>query len=961
MQFFGILAFLPGSVLVHFIAKKRKVQLSNSDKIIIGFILWNYLLVSSSVIIGLTSPYVVPLFWLFTFTSLVVLLLLGCLEGYHQLRSINRHKLKLDIKNIIVVLYSIPIITLLFIITSFHTIFREFDPIYLHLPLSMSILKSGGISYSPYFVSYFITYRPPALYTFNAWIIEITQEDNFRVLPFLFLISTAFVIYHLGKELLSRDEGLLSTLIFLSFPTTIATMGTLSLYPDVPLVFYIYSTIFFIVKMAKNEDMKSVWLLFIGISVTLIMLTKEGGLSLIAPILSLIVLFSHYRHRRIWFAVLSILPYFLWAFIGFLMGDASNQLYFIPILLFMFLFYLFSKVDVHIPKFDSKDVLVFLLPITVALLFFLRSLICLGSFLYEFQFNTSVLEAKNILVLTQGSSEELGFGLLEFFRWDVFATSLLSSALYICPLMLGLIFLFYRYYKKGDSLTVVVLFSIVFNFLMMWSIFSFNRLTPSGTRRVLYFIPAFSCIIAHGIFESARYISGIRAKIDLKGSAETFPKSFYIPFFIYVSALTWFFLSKVPSGPSFYPRSSLYLIDYLLALKEAGKHDYYFSISMFLFLLISIFFIATLKHSTPYSSLKKFRVIHYFYYFMLIGLVLMAQLPLLQAAKPFWRDVQTRENLRYEHAPEWEDGILEAVQYYNENITDNYITVTIHGQPIIYFANRLVIELQELQGVHSLLPILKNNDLNEDLKKLVDENIRYFLMPKSNNWNYYILQNFSKIHPLFNSIEKLVSKNEMQEVEYEDLITTHTLYRLRVLKEFSFFILIKLEVIKYYGLSADYNQNCESIDGWKIKWGNGTISLDDKIFKQGNASVRITGVTDASRWLGAEYDPSETLDLGNKPLLHFWFRSDSGGLNYVVRLVDVDGWIRLWYINRKDGETQYMVEENQWVYITLPLNQYWETSDPKWDTRNIGKIQFQISGVRNNNYTFWVDQISTVS
>jgi hypothetical protein len=80
----------------------------------------------------------------------------------------------------------------------------------------------------------------------------------------------------------------------------------------------------------------------------------------------------------------------------------------------------------------------------------------------------------------------------------------------------------------------------------------------------------------------------------------------------------------------------------------------------------------------------------------------------------------------------------DVVEYYNQNVTDRYVTMGFFCAELVTFANRPVIDLADPILGMSFYSILDTATESDILKRIRQLNVRYFLMPKMNN-PYYSL------------------------------------------------------------------------------------------------------------------------------------------------------------------------------------------------------------------------------
>jgi 4-amino-4-deoxy-L-arabinose transferase-like glycosyltransferase len=141
------------------------------------------------------------------------------------------------------------------------------------------------------FAKYFSIYRAHPL--FLQFIVSIflanfgVTDTIARIVPAIFGIMTAIIVYFIGKELYDKRIAMIAAIVITIIPYHIIVSRQVLL--DVPLSFFSMLTVFFVIRYIKLKK-ESYWLYLIGVSSGLSFLSKEVGIFvLIASIISLIV------------------------------------------------------------------------------------------------------------------------------------------------------------------------------------------------------------------------------------------------------------------------------------------------------------------------------------------------------------------------------------------------------------------------------------------------------------------------------------------------------------------------------------------------------------------------------------------------------------------------------------------------------------------------------------------------
>lgn len=277
--FLPFLLFIPGSVLLHLFSLKYKLGLSKLEEIILGCTFWNFLLVSFGCLIGIFSS-LITRFFVFFFSFSSAILLYG---SYYMIETKKLPKIRLEISLDKLLLTSFVGIVLMFIftLTVTHSIFIEYDAIFLYLPLAKSIIKTGNLQYDYYHQTNLTTASQPAMPIIYSWLNYFCESwVNFnlvlRIIPFVYTILTSISIYLITKEISNNStSAIIALLCFLSMPITSAIASNYSLYLDIPFTFLLTLSLFILLKIHSKQENNNFWLLMLGITASFMLLEKD--------------------------------------------------------------------------------------------------------------------------------------------------------------------------------------------------------------------------------------------------------------------------------------------------------------------------------------------------------------------------------------------------------------------------------------------------------------------------------------------------------------------------------------------------------------------------------------------------------------------------------------------------------------------------------------------------------------
>lgn len=766
---------------MHVIAEKRKWAFTVCDKLISGALLGNFSLVAPSVLFGFFYNYLNRFFELYTLFSLSALVLfLFCF--------VRRKKWHLPsdtrFTNAGVKTYLLLILLFTLFVLFFHTIYLEYDAIYVFFPYAKSIALTGSMKYNIYDQSALSTGMPPVLPVIYAWAFSTINDlnamgihnyfrlhDLFRPIPAAYFLLTALVIYLIARETLQKKHAFLSVIIFMSFPSTILTLSAFTYYLELGFVFYLVSSVLCLIRALKTR--KPIWFFLTGVASSLLLLTKEVSIFIIPLIFSMFIVFSSIRYRRAIFVILSTLPFylvFIWDIHGFPISNVGwilmRQL---PVFaLSAILYYLSNAVKKSNDLLMWENLILFLFPFIPSVVFFLRGIVFLDSLYSILSWGPAFRDAVGLFHTATGTSRAIE--VTSFFRWDIPFLSLGLGVLYLIPILLSIVYLFRRIGKDVhpvNSLMVMMLLTLVeaMSFLSLGS--------QPESRRIYYFAPILAIFAANGLMLFDHFL-----------------KSKY---FIYLCmlfnslAISYIWVYRFP----FYSLLGLSYLKNSLGLTSTLDLVFLFLVFLGVFLVFPIaekklrikesenrrrvpaFPVVQKKLRFQYlrSPIVGFRIRRNFVYLYLLTA---SCLTILYPTIPIWVqgvnrnfDFSSLQSDVYEST--YENGILIVGNYYTENTDDQYVTVSFGGGALRYFANRSLIDLATVMGIQSIQNILTINVSEDLLQSLNNSNIRYFLIPRSNNSFHRLYLGFRENFYLFRFIEEDEHFSLIKEFDYYQL------------------------------------------------------------------------------------------------------------------------------------------------------------------------------------------------
>lgn len=943
-----LLAFIPGSILLYLFSSKHNIKLSFPEIMILGSIIWNYILVSCGYIIGILSNQIKEFFIFYSVVSLVLLAYFGyrltyiLIEKKHFLISF-----RVELNKVILLISCVPLLLMLFTLTMSHSLYIEFDAIFTYLPLAKSIIKTGGLQYDYYRQSGLTTTNSPAMPIMYAWLMFLcdkTEDFNIivRIIPITYILLTTLVIYLISKEIINDfNIATVAIICFMSMPITFAIVSNYSLYLDIPFTFLLYSTMLIILKIYDNNNI--FWWFMLGLVLSLFLLEKTLAYLLFPALLTLILIYFLPRPRSsktlIVLAAISSLAFtatfntlFLLDISTFstnlLLGFIIRQ---IPILIVCIIFsgLLFKTLLLNnaMIRLNAPYVLFFSISFVPVLVYILRSILCFGAVTIHFPiFNEDWKIAMALYSKAIGISKALPTNILTVLRWDILLTSVNLGAVFLLPLLVGLFDTFHSFIKESFDRKYFVLLSFLLMLLGLWSWWYYCDYKTSNLRVLFYFAPLFAIFVAKGL-KAIADLTGIKKSLSLR--------------FVLFNSLNliylWAFKCKIGQANVEQLRRLLVSLD-VADIEMLIVFAFFFVVSYY-----------PLSYKLP-IRLKNYIKKHFSPYLFLLITLLM---PLLALFAPV--SLTGLSNIRSElyYVPEsWENDLYEVISYINQTLKDNFTIVTSYALPISYFTNHPVIEVYTSEGIMNLLK-LSTGDLESVRNSLIVHGIRYLLYPKSSHSLYGIFKNLSKEILVLNTdfinkcpyvvvlkeftrfklFKVLTNDDARQYYRYLTLFEDgwRPLNNYTTLMKLNTTVLIYTSTHHFEVIADDFQTSF-----WKVAKANPTdeISLSDdaEIKVNGINSLKICINGTGNMNIGHNYEVSQDWSAF-KTLTFYLFGANTS--KDILITFHTKGWHDYYFASIKDDFIG-------WKKISLPLDSFQANGKPSWS--NITYIEILLGG-----------------
>jgi hypothetical protein len=700
------LLFLPGILLL--VCFSKRIELGFLEKILFGSILWNYLFVSAAVLLGLTSTLVTSYFTFFQIVSITIIVISLILVARNKSSS-TIIKPNLTILPYFVVFSTVLIVCFLFMY--FHSIFVEWDAISYYIPSAKAILTSHGLTSQPYRLLSFYDVSPaiPMVY---AFVLNLSSIDYLFDLPVVYFVLTLLVIFLMSKKFFSNRSAIIPVLIFMSLPTVLVTISSRALYLDMPFVFFFFSSIYSAIRITSAEKsehraMKFDYAMFF-MGLTLMCLIRiELGVFLIPVAIAVAMFAFKLKYWVIISAVAIGAVYYLREIRNMFLSPLS-WLYYLErlapvIIVSVLLFLVFKMVSVANNlsyKPISKKFFVATLLLSIPFIaYLLRNITVSGLVVPDIPVsNSSIFNSITIFDQISPSSNVSWTTLL---RWDNLVSVWWLTSPYLAPIIISLSVLVYGLVKRHTMQPFYV--PVVFFFaglLILWSILSCDP----QPRRLYYFAPFVAIIAGHGLLTIREHFSSIG--FALRASTYVISVTIY--------ALLKMQISTVNYVALFY--SQLYQPE---------------SDIVFIIVCATLFLLIFFPYETLLTKLRKNLKITQTKCRLTILVVVCLNIVLI--ASTVGPMVVTTLEVGYQSRQQYTGGWYyypDVTDYYNENITDNYVTIGFFCNELITFSNRSVIDLDNPIYGMPVYSIISHANETEILHRFEELNVGYLLIPR---------------------------------------------------------------------------------------------------------------------------------------------------------------------------------------------------------------------------------------
>jgi len=704
------------------LSKKIRTTLSFLEKILYGSILWSYFLISPFIILTTFIQSITAYFKIFATISIAIIIIsVIYLIKNREKPSITILEIKLDYLPYILSLLAL--ITLSSAAICFHTIYIEWDAIAHYIPSAKAILITGGLNSQPYRSLNFLEH-PPAIPITYACLLNFLNLESLYNLSLIYFLLTLTAIFLIARKLFPKNNVLTSLLLFISLPTVIIVISSRSLYLDLPFVLYILFTLYCAIKITiqQKTTYNLPWLDYIMLSIglTLMILTRTEFGIFLAPVVFALLIFSLKPKNWELISTLTLgLSYYIREVRNIFL-DASSLSYYIQRLTPVFILSAFSLIFIKKIQFknnpnaknkalNKKLLMLTLIPMLPLLIYMLRNMIVLGFIVPAIPISNSDI-LKSAMFFNKISPREMT-SLTEILRWDYFMSVWWLIPPYFIPTFISLTSSLFALLKKKSTQHIVMPILLFFmSIFILWSSLSCDP----QPRRLYYFAPFVAFIVTHGLFTIKKFFS---------------PLGFALRVPTYIIAVTTYTLTKMGV-------KTINNISLLYAkLYQPNTDVELIVVSAFLFLIFFIPYETLIKRTKRNITLSQKSSTIIVLLTICLNIILITS-----SINPIIIDtINNGQQSIYEYFGGWL-YYPDVINYYNENITDLFVTMGFYCHELITFANRSTIDLSDPIYGMPIYSIIATANETQMLNKIKELKVKYFLKPQFGTPFYMIYE-----------------------------------------------------------------------------------------------------------------------------------------------------------------------------------------------------------------------------
>lgn len=749
-----ILMLLSGYTIGKVISLLRKVNSIIFRDFIYGNIALCFLFITGFIFLGLLTYEARAFFTLFTY-ALIALSILG---AYFLLKSIvikfsNKLAIfnKANIPVLCTVFLFLIVIIYISIVIYFHTIFSEYDSLYLYLLISKSILLGDGVNHDFYTGSDITMRYPPFIPAMNAWIMDSFGYSSLRLFPLYFILMSSLMTYLLARNL-TKDDSFLSSIaaiVFLILPVTLVVSSRFSLQQDLSFIFFLTASFYFLSELVKEAKLSKTHLLLLIVSISLMILNREIGLILSTAIFFIVLAFKFTKENHILkgiFTGLSLLPLYILTVYDLSTVGATYSIILRLITLLIantVIFVIILRIRAQQSPTELLSNAKYLIPLAIPLIFIINNLFAVGgpypSITFSEESNQSFSILRNILEIPDDRRLSLVEALSNMPRIDILFISVALGSIFFLFKLWGFIKIIKN--LTSNSQYAIMLISITL-LLVVWSYALDSNYELGNVRHLIYFAPLLSVIVVVGM-----------------NGEEWYYRLYYYGVVVFA---TFYFLSYNIEIFSYFPDLFGGLFGGFLIDPDIHPIMGHFDIIIGAALGLGVVLL-NLRGKRAIKQIKM-PTLKVYYVIPAFGLLMVIEVLVLYFSGVSAAPIVLLDQLPYRT---WEHGVVPVISYLNDEEEQDGAVLSLRAPAISFFTNRTNFDI--IYYPHTFAAIMGGISQDQDsyIEKLKDMKIRYIVIPTTNNVHYEKVQNLianSNFIQLFQQLQE--SHESVEEINF---------------------------------------------------------------------------------------------------------------------------------------------------------------------------------------------------
>jgi hypothetical protein len=741
-----VLMLLSGYAIGKTTSMLRKVNSIVFRDFVYGNIALCFLFITGFIFFGVLTyePKALAFFTFFTY-ALVALSILG---AYSLLKStaikFSNKPAIFDRANITIlcaVFFFLVVLGYISIIIYYHPIFTEYDPLYLYLLISKSILLGNGLNHDFYIgTDDAIRGIPLFIPALDAWIMDSFGYSSLRLFPLYFVLMSSLMTYLLARNLTKDSfQGLIAAIIFLILPVTLVVSSRFSLFLDLSFILFLTASFYFLSELVKAAKLAKTHLLMLIVSLSLMVLSREIGLILSIAIFFIILAVKFTKENRILRGILiglSLTPlYLLTGYDLYAVGVTYTIiLRLITLLIANAVIFVFT---LHIGGQERPRALLsnlkYLIPLGIPLIFITSNLLMFSGpysgVRLSGEFSQSISVFRSVFEIPDDYDLGLYDALSDLPRIDILFISLGLGSIFILFKLWG----FGRIIKNFTSNSQYAILLILLTFLLVvWSYTLNSNYELGYIRHLIYFAPLLSVIVVIGM-----------------DGREWFHRLYYYGLVVFA---TFYFLNYNIGAWSYHNHFGGFWIE---PYKDPimSPIDLIIGAALGSILLWELIGRRTLEKIKTHS-LKIYYLIPAFAVLMVI------EVSIFYFSGITLAPIETIDQVP---PPKWEVGVMEVVSYLNSEEDDGNV-FSLRAPAISFFTNRTNFDLFNPQTFAAMSRILSSEDATSFKENLNEMKIRYIVIPNEKNLLYKHVRN---LYAIFNVTQLVESDESFEKIDLQ--------------------------------------------------------------------------------------------------------------------------------------------------------------------------------------------------